>query len=57
MITNLLSKEASHITIDLFKKQLLLITFDNVFTQTVGPSYFRSAKRSNLKFWATRTIS
>ena len=39
MITNLLPAEATHTTIDLFEKQPLLITFDNAFTQKVGPSY------------------
>ena len=37
--TNLLPAEATHTTLDLFKKQPLLITFDNAFTQKVGPSY------------------
>ena len=39
MITNLLPAEATHTTLDLFEKQPLLITFDNAFTQNVGPSY------------------
>ena len=39
MITNLLPEEATHTTHDLFEKQPLLITFDNAFTQKVGPSY------------------
>ena len=39
MITNLLPAEATHTTLDLFEKQPLLITFDNGFTQKVGPSY------------------
>ena len=39
MITNLLPAEATHTTLDLFEKQPLLITFDNAFTQKVGPSY------------------
>ena len=39
MITNLLPAEATHSTLDLFEKQPLLITFDNAFTQKVGPSY------------------
>ena len=39
MITNLLPAEATHNTLDLFEKQPLLITFDNAFTQKVGPSY------------------
>ena len=39
MITNLLPAEATHTTLGLFEKQPLLITFDNAFTQEVGPSY------------------
>ena len=39
MITNLIPSEATHTTFDLFEKQPLLITFDNAFTQKVGPSY------------------
>ena len=39
MITNLLPAEATHTTLDLFEKQPVLITFDNAFTQKVGPSY------------------
>ena len=39
MITNLLPAEATLTTLDLFEKQPLLITFDNAFTQKIGPSY------------------
>ena len=39
MITNLLPAEATQPTLDLLEKQLLLITFDNVFTQKVETSY------------------
>ena len=39
MTTNLLPAEATHTTLDLFEKQPVLITFDNAFTQQVGPSY------------------
>ena len=39
MITNLLPAEATRTTLDLFEKQPLLITFDNAFTQKIGPSY------------------
>ena len=39
MITNLLPAEATYTTLDLFEKQLLLITFDNAFTQKVVRSY------------------
>ena len=39
MNTNLLPAEATHTTLDLIEKQPLLITFDNAFTQKVGPSY------------------
>ena len=39
MITNLLPAEATHTTLDLFEKQPLLISFENAFTQKVGPSY------------------
>ena len=39
MITKLLPAEKTHITLDLFEKQPLIITFDNAFTKKVGPSY------------------
>ena len=39
MITNLLPARAPLATLDLFEKQPLLITFDNAFTQKVGPSH------------------
>ena len=39
MITNLLPAEETRTALDLFEKQPLLITFDNAFTQKVGPSY------------------
>ena len=39
MFTNLLPAVATHTTLDLFEKQPLLVTFDNAFTQKVGPSY------------------
>ena len=39
MITNLLPAEATHTTLDLFKKQALLISSDNASTQKFGPSY------------------
>ena len=39
MNTYLLPAEATHTTLDFFEKQPLLITFDNAFTQKVGPSY------------------
>ena len=39
MFTSLLPAEATHTTLDLFEKQSLLVTFDNAFTQKVGPSY------------------
>ena len=39
MFTNLPPAEATHTTLDFFEKQPLLVTFDNAFTQKVGPSY------------------
>ena len=39
MNTNLLPAQATNTTLDLFEKQPLLITFENAFTQKVGPSY------------------
>ena len=39
MVTILLPAEATHTKLDLFEQQPLLITFDNAFTQKVGPSY------------------
>ena len=39
MIPILLPAEATHTTFVLFEKKPLLITFDNAFTQKVGPSY------------------
>ena len=39
MFTNLLPAEATHTTLDSFEKQPLLVTFDNAFTQKLGPSF------------------
>ena len=39
MIANLLPNEATHSSLDLFEKQPLLITFENVFDQKIGPVY------------------
>ena len=39
MIANLLPNEAIHSSLDLFEKQLLLITFENAFDQKIGPVY------------------
>ena len=39
MICNLLQTEATHSSIDLFEKPPLLVTFENAFTQKIGPSY------------------
>ena len=39
MISNLLPTEATHSSLDLFEKPPLLNTFENAFTQKIGPSY------------------
>ena len=39
MISNLLPTEATHSSLDLFEKPPLLVTFENAFTQKIGPSY------------------
>ena len=39
MISNKLSIEATHSLLDLFEKPPLLVTFENAFTQKIGPSY------------------
>ena len=39
MISNLLPTEATHSSLDLLKKPPLLVTFENAFTQKIGPSY------------------
>ena len=39
MIANLLPSEATHTTLDLFEKPPLLVTFENAFTQKIGPSF------------------
>ena len=39
VISNLLPTEATHSSLDLFEKPPLLVTFENVFTQKIGPSY------------------
>ena len=44
MITNLLTAEATQTTFDLFESQPLLIIFDNILTQKVGPSYPRTVQ-------------
>ena len=39
MISKLIPSEATHISLDLFDKPPLLVTFENAFTQKTGPSY------------------
>ena len=39
MISNLIPTEATHSSLDLFEKPPLLVTFENAFTQKIGPSY------------------
>ena len=39
MISNLIPSEATHSSLDLFEKPPLLVTFENAFTQKIGPSY------------------
>ena len=39
MISNLLPTEATHSSLDLFEKSLLLVKFEKAFTQKSGPSY------------------
>ena len=39
MISNLLPTEATHSSLDLFEKPPLLLTFENAFTQKIGPIY------------------
>ena len=39
MISYLLPTEATHSGLDLFEKLPLLVTFENAFTQKIGPSY------------------
>ena len=39
MIFNSLPTEATHNSLDLFEKPPLLVTFENAFTQKIGPSY------------------
>ena len=39
MIANLLPLEAPNTTLDAFKKPPILVTFENAFTQKIGPSF------------------
>ena len=39
MIANLLPSEATYISLDLFEKPSLLVTFDGSFCQKLGPIY------------------
>ena len=39
MISNLIPTEATYSSLDLFEKPPLLVTFENAFTQKIGPSY------------------
>ena len=39
MISNLIPNEATHSSLDLFEKPPFLVTFENAFTQKIGPSY------------------
>ena len=56
MIYNLLLAEATHTTLYLFEKQPLLITFGNVFTQKVGPSYSRDGPMLEFEVLGDRNI-
>ena len=51
MIANLLPNKATDSSLDLFKKQPLLITFENVFDQKIGPVYSPNGPR--LEFEST----
>ena len=39
MISNLIPTEATHSSLDLFEKPPVLVTFENAFTQKIGPFY------------------
>ena len=56
MVTNLLPAEAKHTTLDLFEEQPLLITFDNAFTQSFGPSYSPDGLMLEFDFLGDRNI-
>ena len=49
MIANLLPNEATHSSLDLFEKQLLLITFENAFDQKLDLSIHLMDQCLNLK--------
>ena len=40
MISNSVPIEATHISLDLFEKKALVVTFENAFLQKTGPSSF-----------------
>ena len=48
MIGNMLPTEATHVSLDLFEKPALVITFDGSFCQKLGPVY--SPNGSMLEF-------
>ena len=52
MISNLLPTEATHSSLDLLEKPPLLVTFENAFTQKIGPSH--SPDGPMLEFEETR---
>ena len=56
MIANLLPNEATHISLDLFEKPSLLVTFDGSFCQNLGPVYSSNGPMLNLKSLATEII-
>ena len=39
MISYLIMSEATHSSLNLFEKPPLVVTFENAFTQKIGPSY------------------
>ena len=57
MISNLIPSEATHSSLDLFEKPPLLVTFENAFTQKIGPSYSPDGLCSSLKYSATEISS
>ena len=56
MITNLLSAEATHTTLDLIENPPLLNTFDNDFTQKIGPLYSPDGPILEFEILGKRTI-
>ena len=56
MISNLIPIEATHSSLDVFEKPPLLASFENAFTQKIGPSYFPDGPMLEFEVFGDKNI-